>query len=250
MSNSYTFTYAGLSVPGQVRSENQDRWYGNPDNGIYLVADGIASSPEGGLAATIIVEVLPNLIEQKLKDFSGNFRNFPLQQILTELSDRLYQKTQHQPRLEGMGSTVVVAVIDQHQGLISHLGDSRAYLWHKRTLQQLTQDHSLANLLLDYHAISPEEVTYHPSRNQLTHYVGMAQPAQPEVHLVALQPGDRLLLCSDGLTNMLSQDQILTILNEQASSQICCQRLIEWANLLGGKDNITCIVIERIETFE
>jgi protein phosphatase len=246
MPDANTITYSGLSIPGRVRSENQDRWYGNPDDGIYLVADGIAGGPEGGLAATIIVEVLPNLIKQKLQNFSGNLRDFPLPQILTDLSDRLHQKTQHQPHLEGMGSTVVVAIIQQHQSLISHLGDSRAYLWRQRTLQQLTQDHSLANLLLNHHEISLEEAAHHPSRNQLTHYVGMARPAQPKIHCVDLQPGDRLLMCSDGLTNMLSHDQMLTILNEQASPQICCQRLIEWANSLGGKDNITCIVIEVV----
>jgi PPM family protein phosphatase len=246
MTDATTITYSGLSVPGRVRLENQDRWYGNSDDGIYLVADGISSSPEGGLAATIIVEMLPSLIKQKLQNFSRNFRDFPLPQILTDFSDRLHQKTQHQPHLEGMGSTVVIAIIQQHQSLISHLGDSRAYLWRHRTLQQLTQDHSLANLLLDHHEISPEEAPHHPSLNQLTHYVGMAQPIQPEVYYIDLLHGDRLLLCSDGLTNMLSHGQILTILNEQASPQICCQRLIEWANSLGGKDNITCIVIEVV----
>jgi PPM family protein phosphatase len=154
MSDSITLTYAGLSVPGRVRSENQDRWFADVQDGIYLVADGIASNPEGSLAATIIVETLPSLIKQKFQNFSGNFSEFPLQHILAELSDRLHQQTQHQPRLEGMGSTIVVALIKKFQVLISHLGDSRAYLWRNKTLQQLTQDHCLANLLLDRSVLS------------------------------------------------------------------------------------------------
>jgi PPM family protein phosphatase len=244
MSDLTPLAHAGLSIPGKVRSENQDRWFSDSHHGIYLVADGIAGNPEGALAATIVTETLPKLIQQKLQDFSGSFRNFPLQELITELSDLLYKETQHQPKLEGMGSTVVVALLQHRQALISHLGDSRAYLWRQNTLQQLTQDHSLAQLLLDRHELTPEETAHHPSRHQLTHYVGMAQPVKPDLQWVELERGDRILLCSDGLSNMLSDDQILTILNEQVSPQVCCQRCVEWANALGGRDNITCIVIE------
>lgn len=244
MSDLTTLTHAGLSILGQVRTENQDRWFSDPQDGIYLVADGIAGNPEGALAATIVAETLPKLIKQKLQDFSAPFREFPLQDLITELSDRLHQETHHQPKLEGMGSTVVVALIQHRQALISHLGDSRAYLWRQNTLQQLTQDHSLAKLLHDLHEIPCKEIEHHPCRHQLTHYVGMAYPTQLNTQCVELQSGDRLLLCSDGLSNMLSHDQMLTILNEQSSPQVCCQRCVGWANALGGRDNITCIVIE------
>jgi PPM family protein phosphatase len=243
MSDSITLTYAGLSVPGRVRSENQDRWFANVEDGIFLVADGIAGNPEGGLAATIVVETLPSLIKQKLQNFSGNFSEFPLQHVLAELSDRLYQQTQHQPRLGGMGSTIVVALIQKSQVLISHLGDSRAYLWRHKSLQQLTQDHCLAKLLLEHNELSEREAAHHPSRYQLTRYAGMPMPAQPDLQCLELQPGDQILLCSDGLTNMLNNDQIITILNEQTSPQVSCYRLIEWANMLGGKDNITCVLV-------
>jgi PPM family protein phosphatase len=243
MYDTILLTYAGLSVPGRVRSDNQDRWFADVQDGIYLVADGIANNPEGGLAATIIVEILPSLLKQELRNFSGNFSEFPLQDVLTDLSDRLYQQTQHQPRLEGMGSTIVVALIQKSQVLISHLGDSRAYLWRNKTLQQLTQDHCLAKLLLDCNELSEREAAHHPSRHQLTRYAGMPVTAQPDLQCLELQLGDQILLCSDGLTNMLNHDQIITILNEQTSPQVSCHRLIEWANALGGKDNITCTVI-------
>lgn len=244
MSDLTPLIHAGLSISGRVRPENQDRWFSDPHHGIYLVADGIAGNPEGALAATIVTETFPKFIQQKLQDFSGSFRNFPLQELITELSDCLHQETQHQPKLKGMGSTVVVTLIQHRQALISHLGDSRAYLWRQNTLQQLTEDHSLAQLLLERHELTPEEIAHHPSRHQLTHYVGMALPVKPDLHCVELERGDRILLCSDGLSNMLSHDQILTILNEQVSPQVCCQRCVEWANALGGIDNITCIVIE------
>jgi PPM family protein phosphatase len=248
MSGLITLTHAGHSISGQVRTQNQDRWFSDPRDRIYLVADGIDGNPEGALAATIVAETLPQLIKQKIRDFSAPFHQFPLQDLITELSDRLHQEIHHQPQLEGMGSTVVVALIHRRQALIGHLGDSRAYLWRQNTLQQITQDHSLLQLLLDRRELSSKEIAHHPSRHQLTRYVGMAQTPQPDIHIVELVEGDLILLCSDGLSNMLSHDQMLTILNEQSSPQVCCQRCVEWANTLGGKDNITCIVIKVLET--
>lgn len=236
-------TYTGLTDPGRIRQQNQDCWVADPSQGSYIVADGVAGRFAGDLAAKFVVEALPRLLQTHLHNFVGLFEAFPLQDIITELSHNLRSKTENQPGMDGMGATVVTALIRKSQALIGHLGDSRAYLWRQGSLQQLTKDHSLVQLLLDCSEISPEEAVSHPSRSQLTRYVGMAEPVLPEIRFVQLQPGDRLLLCSDGLTNMLKDDELLTILNREGSLQEACQDLIDSANAAGGRDNITALII-------
>lgn len=236
-------TYAGLTDPGRVRQENQDCWVADLSQGSYIVSDGIASGFAGELAAKFVVEALPRLLQTRLHNFVGSIQAFPLQDVIAELSSCLRSKTENQPGLDGMGATVVAALIRQSQALIGHLGDSRAYLWRQGTLQQLTKDHSLVQLLLDCGEISSEEAVSHPSRGHLTRYVGMAEPVLPEIRFVQLQPGDRLLLCSDGLTNMLKDDELVTILNQEGSLQEACQELIDSANAAEGRDNITALIV-------
>lgn len=236
-------TYAGLTDPGRVREKNQDCWVADLKQGSYIVSDGIAGGFAGDLAAKYVVEALPRLLQQRFHNFVGSIQAFPLQDVIAELSNCLRRKTENQPGLDGMGATVVVALIQQSQVLIGYLGDSRAYLWRQGTLRKLTKDHSLVQLLLDCGEITPEEAVSHPSRSQLTRYVGMAEPVVPEVNFMELQPGDRLLLCSDGLTNMLKDDELLTILNQEGTLQEACQDLIDSANAAGGRDNITALIV-------
>ncbi|MCY7275751.1 MAG: protein phosphatase 2C domain-containing protein [Phormidesmis sp. CAN_BIN44] len=238
-------TYAGLTDPGRVRQQNQDCWVADLKQGSYIVSDGVAGGFAGDLAAKYVVEALPRLLQQRLHQFVGSIEAFPLQDVIVELSNCLRSKAENQPGLDGMGATVVVALIQQSQALIGHLGDSRAYLWRQGTLQQLTKDHALVQLLLDCGEVTSEEAVSHPSRSQLTRYVGMGEPVLPEIQFVQLQPGDHLLLCSDGLTNMLKDDELLTILNQEGTLQEACQALIDSANVAGGRDNITALLTRQ-----
>lgn len=239
-------SYAGLSDRGRVRAQNEDRWAADPDQGLYIVSDGMGGEMAGALAAKIVVETLPPLLRQRL----GNLTNLAaseaeerLQAALAQLSDRLREQSQGQPGLEGMGATVVLALIREEQALIAHMGDSRAYLWRRGRLSQLTRDHSIIQLLLDAGEIRPDAVAMHPARGQLTRFIGMPGEALPEVRAVVLYSGDRLLLCSDGLTGMVGEKELWAILKQKLSSQVMCQCLVEAANAAGGKDNITVVVI-------
>jgi protein phosphatase len=241
--------HAGLSDIGRVRADNQDRWTADPGLGLYVVADGMGGAAAGGLAAQAVVATLPALVAQRLAglDLSETTAHDRLAAVLAELSAGLRRESRGKAGLDGMGAAVVLAVIREGQALIAHLGDCRAYLFRQGRLEALTRDHTLAQLLLDCGEITPEEVADHPARSQLTRYVGMSAEAVPEVRWLPLCPGDRLLLCSDGLTSMVEEETMRATLARAATLCLACRRLIDEANSAGGRDNVTAVVVEVVE---
>jgi protein phosphatase len=244
--NKPKLSYCGLSVRGRVRLQNEDNWFADAKQGLFLVSDGMGGEVAGALASRIVVEVLPRLLHERL----GEIKNLSVPEAqpqtlaaLAALSAELRNKTQGQPGLEGMGATVVLALIRDGQVLIAHLGDSRAYLFRNERLVQLTKDHSVVQLLLDAGEIKPEEAATHPARGRLTRYVGMADEPLPEACCFDLIPGDCLLLCTDGLTGMVSGLTLRSILRSHLSPNKTCKRLIAAANAAGGKDNVTAVVL-------
>jgi PPM family protein phosphatase len=239
-------THAGLSDVGQIRQENQDRWFVDTVRGIYMVADGMAGIAAGGLAAQIVVEVLPRLLCSKLDALQGADDSELAQQILTsivELSNRLRREGEAQVDAHGLGSTVVLAIVRECHAIIAHLGDSRAYRLHDANLKQLTEDHSIVQLLVETGEITAEEARQHPARGQLTRYVGMQSEPFPNSTVVNIVPGDRLLLCSDGLHGTLNDATIGAILRKHSAPEAACRRLIATANETGGPDNTTAVVV-------
>jgi protein phosphatase len=241
-------TSAGLSDRGRVRPQNDDRWFADDRRGLFIVADGMGGGPAGGVAAQIVVDALPTLVEQRLAGAAASSLETAeavpaVEAILEHLSDRLRAETRGQPGLEGMGTTVVMLLVRGGQALIAHMGDSRAYLCRHGRLARLTRDHSLVQLLIDCGEITPEQAAGHPARGQVTRFVGMPEAALPEARLVPLAPGDRLLLCTDGLSGMVSDAKLLAILDETPEGAKACQRLIAEANEAGGNDNITALVV-------
>ena len=207
-----TISYAGLSDVGRVRAENEDHWFADPEQGLYLVADGIGGAAAGGLASQIVAEVLPRLLHNRLngtEDMAGPDIANRVSAALVELSERLRQESRSALGLKGMGSTVVLALVRDRQTVVAHMGDSRAYLLKAGRLEQLTKDHTIVQLLVNRGEIAPEEAVNHPAHGQLTRFVGMGTGAIPETKCIELTASDRLLLCSDGLTGMVSDQQIL-----------------------------------------
>lgn len=237
--------FAGQSNPGRVRSENQDRWVADPKQDLFLVADGMGGTAGGKLAADIVAEVLPRLIQQRLPASADPASPAAVKQVvdaLAEVSERLHAASLERVGVQGMGSTAVLALVRNGKALIVHLGDSRAYLLHAQRLSQLTRDHSLAQELLDHGAIAENDVPSHFS-TRLTRFVGMEGKSVPEARIVQLAPGDRLLLCSDGLSQPLGAQRLGEIASRQGTPAEICQSLVAAANEAGGADNITVVLV-------
>jgi protein phosphatase len=241
--------FAGASDIGPLRGENQDRWVADPEQGLFLVADGMGGSANGKLAADVVAEVLPPLIRRRLPDdvkLASSLAREQMLNMLAEVSERMRMESQPRFGVYLPGATVVLALIRQRKALIAHLGDSRAYLLHDRRLRQLTRDHSLLQALVESGSITTEEAQHHPARAQLTRFVGMPGKPFPEAQTVPLATSDRLLLSSDGLHATVDHHRLETILAQTLPASEICRQLVDAALQAGGEDNITAIVI-RVE---
>ncbi|OGV52983.1 MAG: hypothetical protein A2X49_10910 [Lentisphaerae bacterium GWF2_52_8] len=244
--------YAGLTDQGRVRNNNEDAWSVSSDQKIFIVSDGMGGERAGELASKIVTRVLQQCLP-KIIGTSEKLSNDEVVSMvhssLCELSNHLQKETAQNPDLEGMGATVVVAVLLGKGIVLGHMGDSRCYLLRGTRMECLTKDHTMAQLLVDAGELSPEFASVHPLRSVLTCCVGMRGSAAPAVRFVDLQAGDRLLFCSDGLTGELSDWRIHALLGPpEADPEKLCRDLVNAANEEGGEDNITVLVINVEET--
>lgn len=241
---------AALSHVGKVREKNEDACVALPERGVFVVSDGIGGQPGGDVASKIVVEVLPGLLEERLEAAQPEDLDdvtHVVREAVVDLSTQVQQQAADQPGLSGMGATLVAAlVLDDHVAIAS-LGDSRVYRYRHPTLVQLTADHSIVGILLRGGEITPEEVEDHPAKGRVSRFVGMQGEVLPDVVTVDLAPGDRLLLCSDGLSGQVDDDAMAEILACEPSCEEACKRLIEAALDAGGPDNITALVADRKE---
>jgi serine/threonine protein phosphatase PrpC len=241
-----TIRYAGLTDRGRVRQTNEDSWVADPKQGLFIVADGMGGEFAGALASRAVVATLPELVRKQFattKCFEYKRARQQIAEAIATLSKQLHQQTHNTPGLEGIGSTVVCALVRGSQALVAHMGDSRAYQLRGGRLKRLTTDHTLIQALLHAGDINPREAATHPARGQLTRSVGMPGEPLPVSRLLQLRPGDLLMLCTDGLTGMLGDNQIFSILKNPGPLDIQCRRLVEGANGAGGMDNVTVLLI-------
>lgn len=231
---------------GKRRKSNQDytATFTNQKNQLLaLLADGMGGHQAGDIASRQAVEEIGIAWEATTIDDSEKAVQWFLQHI-QQANQRIFEKGQSQPTLSGMGTTLeVVTLLDNHLAL-AHVGDSRIYLFREQRLIALTEDHSLVNALLKSGEITQEMAQNHPRKNIITRSLGMPGSLEVDVAIHKIEDHDQLLLCSDGLTNMVSEPKIAQILLEAASLQDASQRLIEEANAKGGLDNITVLLID------
>ncbi|WP_081287239.1 PP2C family protein-serine/threonine phosphatase [Mycobacterium asiaticum] len=238
--------FAGLSDIGRLRATNQDRWGVDPEQSLFMVADGVACSTDGALAAALVMELLPTYVSRHLKPDNVNDEGADelLRRAVVEFCSDFCAYSRTDPRAAGANTTLVAVVIAQARAVVAHLGDSRAYLFRDQKLQQLTRDHSVIQDLIDSGEVAPEDAGRHPARATLTRHVAMFPRALPDTAAVELLPGDRILLSSDGLHGVVDDDALAAALIEHAAPDDACAALIDAALQAGGPDNITAMVID------
>jgi protein phosphatase len=218
---------------GRVRDGNEDSYLVEPP--LYAVADGMGGARGGEVASQLALETVEELFREGKGSLSDQVR---------EANRVVYQRSEADRKVAGMGTTLTAAVIEGERVRLAHVGDSRAYLLRAGSFRQLTEDHTLINRMLKAGEISSAEAEVHPHRNVLSRVLGTESDVAVDEERVGLLDGDRLVLCSDGLTSMVSESQIAAILDATAPPQEAADRLVRAANRAGGVDNITVVVLD------
>lgn len=272
---SLTVRSHGLTSPGQVRPTNEDQFliavlskalqikqtslpqpkvqYGEERGFLCIVADGMGGHAAGEQASALAIDSIESFILGTLKWFfqlegrEGGELLKEFQQALGEADARLFEEARRHPELHGMGTTLTMTYSQDHELFVIHAGDSRCYLFRGNLLYRLTHDHTMVQEMVQQGVLQPEEVAHHRLRHVITNSVGGHEPGvRVEVHKLHLEAGDRVLLCSDGLTDMLTDEEIAAILQAEGEPAAACERLVAGANQHGGRDNIT-VVVSRYE---
>lgn len=233
------FAYVKTDI-GRVRQTNEDSYLFRPPE-LFAVADGMGGHIAGEIASSMAVEVFE-------KYYNENLHVAKPENLLTEAiaaaNDAVYEKSCNNAEYAGMGTTFTAVMICEQAVYWAHVGDSRLYLLHDGNQVQLTQDHALAWEMAKSGLITPAEALAHPKRNMLTRAVGVDETIKVDTGICYLHSGDKLLICTDGLTNMVGEDYLETALKQEgAAGDAILEHLIGQANLSGGNDNITAILV-------
>ncbi len=236
---------ACLSDPGRARENNEDRVLCDPERGIYAVIDGVGGESGGEIAAQTALEILQARLSRRTTDASRLIR-----EAIALANKQIWEKAQANAALTGMACVLTVAVVDDGQVTIGHVGDSRLYLLKAGQIKKITKDHSPVGSREDVGEISEAEAMAHPRRNEIFRDVGSA-PHEPDeegfidVTRIAFDPAAALLICSDGLSDLVTSQTILTTVEANAGNpQRAAQALIDAANQAGGKDNVSVVLVE------
>lgn len=231
---------------GRIRSSNQDAMFSmEPEQDVLCAAvcDGMGGANGGNVASTLCVKVLQDQLQRAYR--SGMSEKSVIQMLTTALFNAnlaIYEESQSNAELKGMGTTAVLALVQQQHLFVVHVGDSRALLLRGGTLQQLTRDHTIVQAMVDSGEISEQQAQSHPQKHIITRAVGVQREVDIDVSDWQLQENDLVLLCSDGLSNHLSSEQICEAAKRFPPQELA-EGLVSLANENGGSDNITVVVI-------
>lgn len=228
---------AGVATDiGRVREGNEDSYLVEPP--LYAVADGMGGARGGEVASQLALTT----VEEGFVEGRGT-----LPALVHEANSAVFAKSAEDRSVAGMGTTLTAALIEAGTALLVHVGDSRAYLLRAGDLRRLTEDHTLVQRMVRAGEISPDEADVHPHRNVLLRALGTESDVEVDESQVGLLEGDRLMLCSDGLTGMITDGQVQAILEAATTPQEAADRLVRAANRAGGIDNITVVVLDLVE---
>jgi protein phosphatase len=240
--------------PGMVRSHNEDSVMQEPDCGLVVLADGMGGYNAGEVASGIAVSVVATEVCQHLKNVSPADRDETSGEELgvTLLRDNIrranvsiYHASQSQPQYAGMGTTIVSGLFYDNRVAVGHVGDSRMYRLREGVLETITRDHSLLQEQIDGGMISIEDARQSRNKNLVTRAVGVEAEVEPEIHVHDVRVGDLYLLCSDGLNDMVEDEDIQdTLFAMQGNLPMAAEQLIQMANDNGGRDNVSVILVK------
>ena len=237
--------FAGLSDRGRVRTHNEDAIALDPVLGLAVLADGMGGHQAGEVASAIAVqEVRARLAASLTRRATSREIEPAVRAAVASANQAILTAAARSPGCRGMGTTLVLALFTRDAVTIAHVGDSRAYRLRAGELQALTRDHSLVRQQIDAGLLHPGQARQRRERHVLTHALGVEGDCGPELSHHPLQPGDRYLLCSDGLHDMLSDEQIGTELRRTPGAQAAARVLLHAANDAGGHDNVSVIVAD------
>ena len=227
---------AAVTDPGRTRRHNEDSYVIEPP--LFAIADGMGGAQAGEVASGLATAAL----KEGQADAGGEQR---IADLIQEANRRVYDRSSSDPNTSGMGTTITVALVEDDHVAFGHVGDSRAYLIRDASMEQLTEDHSLVNELLKTGKLSREEAETHPQRSVITRALGTDPDVDVDTFSVRAENGDLFLLCSDGLTDMVSEESILDLVERHRDDiDGALRALVKEANRGGGQDNITVVAFE------
>ena len=254
-----TLEIVSSTDPGMVRSHNEDSVASDAANGLVVLADGMGGYNAGevasGMATTVIITEMqqilanlqPNQVDEKTHQEVAT--RLVREQVL-KANTSIYQAAQSQPQYAGMGTTLIVCLFFDNRVVVAHIGDSRVYLSREGEFKQVTRDHSLLQEQIDSGLITPEQAKHAAHKNLVTRALGIDPSVEPEIHEYPAKPGDIYLLCSDGLCDMVEDEDIgMTLQALGGNLTLCAQQLVQMANDNGGRDNVSVILVRVLREY-
>lgn len=245
--------------PGMVRGHNEDAVFANPNQGLAILADGMGGYNAGEVASGMVTTLLSTEFEAAFnakapyETDAATGKPYAHRCIIDKVAatnSAIFHAAESQPQYAGMGTTLVMALFYDNQVTVAHIGDSRLYRLRGDEFGAITRDHSLLQEQIDSGMISVEEARHSQNRNLVTRAVGVDPEVDTEIHDYAVQAGDIYLLCSDGLNDMVEDDEIqLTLQMLSANLELAATQLIQMANDNGGRDNVSVILIKVLREF-
>ena len=237
----------GLTDPGCVRTQNQDVYLIEKLDGstmLCVVCDGMGGAKSGNVASSLAADVF---VQEVRRNWKSSLDAERLEQLLrgaVKLANfTVYDQAQQFEEFHGMGTTLVAALVHGRKATVVHVGDSRAYAITRDGISQLTRDHSVVQMMIERGELTPERARAYPGKNRITRAIGTEPVVDCDLTRCSLNRGDCLLLCSDGLSNVMDEQEILFEVVHGVNKQYCCQRLLDIAKNRGAPDNVTSLLI-------
>ena len=250
--------FAGDTNVGMKRAHNEDSFYLPESERLAIVADGMGGHASGEVASRMAVDTIAGFFKatQEEQQMTWPFKmdrghRYDVNRMVTAIklaNLKIHEQAQKDPRCHGMGTTVVSTLFLDDAIVVGHVGDSRLYRRREGLFEQITEDHSLLNDYIKMKHLSPEEIAAFPHKNVIVRALGMKDTVQVDVHVDSPRLGDVYMLCSDGLSGMITDAQLTELISAERDLDVLCERMITMANKNGGLDNITVVAIRIEET--